>query len=274
MMRVLVTGANSFLGTAICRTLEAQGHAVTSFTRAHGNLATLAGQGVLADHARNAEVIYHLAQPNTLDVTIQTLDTLGRARKKNTCIFFTSSVAVYGVQPYGVAIQEGSPLAPISENGRIKKAAEDTLRQWDNVCIVRLPQLTGKGVYQYTPARVARLLHQNAPVYLYHQGRVALDFLDVLDAAHALARICEMGPTGVYNFGTGMPILLTDFAEALKAACHSASELIYSGEELGVNWAVLDPEKTKEQLQISFEMSLSRLIDDLVEPELKIAYQA
>ena len=54
-MRVLVTGGGGFLGQALCRTLLARGHAVTSFSRSHHPALDALGvsqlQGDLADSA-------------------------------------------------------------------------------------------------------------------------------------------------------------------------------------------------------------------------------
>lgn len=54
-MRVLITGGGGFLGQALCRTLLARGHAVTSFSRSHHPALDALGvpqlQGDLADRA-------------------------------------------------------------------------------------------------------------------------------------------------------------------------------------------------------------------------------
>ena len=73
-MKVLVTGANGFIGSALCRSLLASGFSVsglireTSDTRAIRDLADLelvrgdAADPHVAERAtRNAEIVYHVA---------------------------------------------------------------------------------------------------------------------------------------------------------------------------------------------------------------------
>jgi nucleoside-diphosphate-sugar epimerase len=72
-MRVLVTGANGFVGAALCRRLMEKGDTVRGMMRRTSDLSLLAGVGIeqvvgalddpasLANAARGVEVVYHVA---------------------------------------------------------------------------------------------------------------------------------------------------------------------------------------------------------------------
>lgn len=230
-MRVLVTGHTGFLGSEVVRELEALGHEVTGLSRScdvgiacdltdgdataealagleFGAVVHLAGigspTGCERDPARafeaNTRSVWNLLEALTGSGGLGHL-TLG------------SSAAVYGVRS-GV-LDESLPPEPSTTYGASKAAAEVLAAQygrWNEapVALARLFNLTGPGMPGTTlPGEVATRI---AAAEAAGEEAVAIevrnpdhlrDFLDVRDAARAVALVLEGGLEGPVNVCSG-----------------------------------------------------------------------
>ncbi len=185
-VRVLVTGADGFIGSSLCPALEKQGmqvrRAVRRITDAHPPLYEwVATGGIDADTdwrglLDGVEVVIHLANrahvmsetaadPLTEFRRVNTLGTLRlaeQARAQGVRRFvFISSIGVHGeITPPGAFFTEDSPCLPANDYTRSKWEVELGLQEiaaragW-NVVIVRPPLVYGPGV----PGNFLRLLH-------------------------------------------------------------------------------------------------------------------
>lgn len=134
-MRVLVTGANGFIGRHVVATLVARGHEVRAIVRPGSQPAP--GQAsdrvevVRADLAAascdqrvfdRVDSVVHLAaalrgsaseqRATTVDTTRRLLETMGRTPTRR--LVLASSFAVYDADAAGQALDESSPLLPAS----------------------------------------------------------------------------------------------------------------------------------------------------------------
>ncbi len=169
-MKVLVTGANGFVGDALCRRLAASGHEVTGLVRhppgprswmrivAAGDLEAVrdfapfvAGQEavvhlaarvhMMRESAADPEVAYRRAN---VDVT-RRLAEAGTASGVGRFVFL-SSIKVNGEATGDRAFLETDPPAPEDAYGRSKLEAERALADVAGVTILRTPLVYGPGV--------------------------------------------------------------------------------------------------------------------------------
>ncbi|MEG2567549.1 MAG: NAD-dependent epimerase/dehydratase family protein [Acinetobacter sp.] len=135
MNRVLVTGANGFIGRAVCAHLADGGHPVRALVRsAPGRLAGVEyvtgdfdDASILESALKNIDCVIHLAaRAHQLKSVGQ--DTLGAFRTVNrdaavrfaaACLasgvkrfIFISSIGVNGSQTFGTPFSESSPVRP------------------------------------------------------------------------------------------------------------------------------------------------------------------
>jgi nucleoside-diphosphate-sugar epimerase len=174
---VLVTGANGFVGRALCRTLVGHGHDVRALVR-HGD-AGLAGARtwqhpqadfaglqdawpydyapdcvvhlaarvhVMRDEAPDPDAAFHATNVDG------TLRVARAAQARGTRRFvYVSSIKAVAETDGGVPLSEASPAAPLDPYGRSKRAAEDALWRFGEetgmeVVVVRPPLVYGPQV--------------------------------------------------------------------------------------------------------------------------------
>lgn len=177
-MRILVTGANGFIGRALVHRLLAHGldgrpveqlvasdlalEAQVADPRVRGVVGSIADAGVLEQAlARPAQVVFHLASvPGgaaekdpvlgrrvNLDATLRLVDLL-RDQGHAARVVFASTVAVYG-DPLPAVVNDDTPARPALSYGAHKLAAEvmladATRRGWLQACSLRLPGVVAR----------------------------------------------------------------------------------------------------------------------------------
>ena len=175
MPTVLVTGANGFIGRALCARLAAEGWMVRAAVFPAGSpvpsgaAAALVGDiGAATDWSQalaGVEVVVHLAaRVHVMKETVA--DPLEAFRAINVAgtrqlaqsaaaagvrrLVFMSTVKVYGEATRGRPLTEDSPLAPEDDYGRSKREAEEALLQVSRATsleavVIRSPLVYGPG---------------------------------------------------------------------------------------------------------------------------------
>lgn len=137
--RLLVTGGTGFIGTALCRALLRDGHAITLLTRNPGKATDLFGLGVQTvqnfsalDPATHFDVVVNLAgepivgsrwtdarkavlHASRRDLTRSLVEWIAGAHCKPRLMISGSAIGYYGVQPLGDAcsLSEDAPAQDI-----------------------------------------------------------------------------------------------------------------------------------------------------------------
>jgi nucleoside-diphosphate-sugar epimerase len=172
-MKILVTGANGFLGTHLCQRLLTQGHTVYGLVRTPSKMSLTHANFIMVQGDLNQPLLPWINYlPTDLDACIHTA---GLVHTYNTEEFFqvntlgtkiliealkvkfsqklkfilVSSLAAAGPAKLGEIKDETDLDFPVSVYGRSKKQAEEMLRtlapkQWSS-SIVRPPMIIGPG---------------------------------------------------------------------------------------------------------------------------------
>ncbi|MEM7166228.1 MAG: NAD-dependent epimerase/dehydratase family protein [Planctomycetota bacterium] len=248
-MRVLVTGANGFVGKHLVAALSSAGHDVVATSRSGGDgsqpleLPDLARAEELLDEQR-PDAIYHLAavaevpkadkDPVTafrsnVDGTVSLLEGARRAHP-STRFFFVSSSNVYGVVPVAEQpIAECRGYAPAGVYASSKVAAECWVRSYANQLqsppvILRPFNHVGPGQSpSYALPAFARQIVEiengAEPIVRVGNLEVRRDILDVRDVTRAYVRLLQQPQLPpVLNVCAGRSYLLSELLAQLCAA--------------------------------------------------------
>lgn len=161
-MRIFVTGATGFIGSAVVQNLRAAGHEVLGLTRSEAGATALTAAGAkvqrgsledlnsLKDGAAQADGVIHLAFNHDFSRFAQNceddrrvIQTLGAALAgSNRPLVVTSGTAIASIEP-GKLAREDSPTVSSQRVPRAatEEAAAAVRAAGGNVTVVRLPQV-------------------------------------------------------------------------------------------------------------------------------------
>jgi CDP-glucose 4,6-dehydratase len=249
--RVLVTGATGFIGSWLTETLLKNGSDVSVFVKEDdplgmGGLSKLSGfrkfkgdirnKEDVKDAVKNQEIIFHLAAVTqvvyavrnpveTFDVNaVGTMNILEAIRNSNTEQFlvFASTDKVYG-EPKYLPIDENHPLLGKSPYDASKIAADrlvfsyyttydlkSSISRWSNTIGGRDSNILRAG-----PSIILPVINGKQPVIRY-TGEEVRDYMYVEDAVSAMLSLAQNQNASkgeAFNFGTGNPTKIKDFAK-------------------------------------------------------------
>ena len=146
-------------------------------------------------------------------------------------IIYTSTLSVYH-RPASLPVKETDPVDGTLPYGVTKRWAEqliESLQEYSQIVILRLPSLYGVGQGDSFIDGLAKLALRGAPLELFSRGDLIRDALHVNDSIAAIAaclkRPLEKSFT-VMNLGCGRPIRTNEYAQALIRALESKSEIV------------------------------------------------
>jgi UDP-glucose 4-epimerase len=232
-MRVLVSGAAGYIGSALVKELTRESHSVISLDNlSRGSydyllenlnedsslklhVGDVRDQERLEEVVRNSgvEAIVHLAaipglercrrDPNGAITTNVhgTYNVLESARKRDVGrVVFTSSAAVYG-DPSETPVREEHQLRPTNLYGVTKLAAEKLLDAYHqsyglDTVILRFGNVYGVGLYTYWETVIPKFVKQalnGQSLTIYGDGWQARDFIHIWDIVQAIKLVLKAG---------------------------------------------------------------------------------
>jgi GDP-4-dehydro-6-deoxy-D-mannose reductase len=261
-VRVLVTGANGFVGRHLCTALEARGHTVVAVghSRQGGDVLPLDLQDALnvrgiVDIA-SPDAVAHLAAQSfvpasfadpwyTHDVnaggTLRLLEAL-RAwcaeNGSNPRVLVAGSADVYGAQPPDAyPLVETAPLHPANPYAASKVAAEAyglaaAAAYRMDVVVTRAfnhigPGQDGRFVVASFALQLARIAAGAEPLLRVGNLETQRDFLDVRDVAGAYVALLEGGGSAgeVYNVAGGRAVAIKEILRQLVTIARVGVEI-------------------------------------------------
>lgn len=262
MSRVLVTGANGFVGKPLVRQLLAAGHEVLAVTG--GQALPPGGKGLtwlqanlldasqlrpLCEHARADELV-HLAwcakpgsywtTPENLawvSATLQLLDAFHAAGGQAAVV--AGSCAEYDWR-YGLMREDLTPLTPATPYGRSKAHCSQLVELFAD--LHGLPVAWGRIFQAYGPGEAGgRLLPSVIKALLAGEearcshGRQQRDFIHVEDVAGALLHLLHGRQRGAFNLGNGVPHALHEAVDHLAQRLGRSELLNYGAVPVGAH---------------------------------------
>ncbi len=247
--RILVTGAQGFVGQKLCAYLSAAGHTVLrTDTQLPDdaqdtqvcNITDASSVDALLEWAGDLDAVIHLAAitfvpqaqadpTRVMDVNLHGTMHLIEAMKQYTPkarLLFVSTSEVYGAPQY-LPIDEAHPVNPTNPYAISKVAADyycNYVAQAGDLDIVRMRPFNHSGPGQADHFVLSSFAHQLAamecgqqpPILQVGNLEAARDFLHVDDVVRAYALALEHGTSGeAYNLGSGKSRTIQSALDAL-----------------------------------------------------------
>lgn len=236
-MRVLVTGAEGFVGAHLCPRLASAGCGVRALSRRdHGDLARDVRWSALLEGVdavvHLANVAHRAADAATLEaVNVRATGCLARAAQDAgvTRFVYLSSAKVYGEDSGAAAYAESSPLAPRDTYGRSKLAAEQALHAayaGPGCVVLRPPLVYGPGVKANFLA-LLRAVERGVPLPLA-SIRNRRSLLYVGNLADAILACLQAPPVRArtWNLSDGPAVSTPGLVRAMAAALGRPARLL------------------------------------------------
>jgi len=248
-VKILVSGANGFIGKNLTSHLEGKGHVITRVDlRAGDCVGDIADADfVLETLARqDFDSIVHLAAMTDVRACIDdpyscyrinsfgTLNMLELAvRKRARRFIYSSSANVYGV-PVELPVEETTQLNPRTPYDHSKVLSENMVQSYGRhkalpFVILRSWKLFGE--HDAPTTAVSRFVNaclKGKPIQLYNAGRDTTDPYHIDNYCYAV-ELClekEEAVGEVFNVGTGNEVSIRHLAELVKDLANSNCELV------------------------------------------------
>ncbi|MDD3333897.1 MAG: NAD(P)-dependent oxidoreductase [Eubacteriales bacterium] len=295
-MRILVTGATSFIGVHLVRKMLHQGHEVYAVIRPNSaNLYRLPKHPALtvleislnqmetvANHVNHADAFFHLAwegarAPYRDDSALQADNYWGAvsailAAHKMHCRLFVGSGSQAEYGQCVDKVDEAAVCDPLTPYGKEKLHAYRTLMEMSNgMQLIWTRIFSVYGQYDYPTTLVMSCLRdmkQKSEIQLTACSQL-WDYLYVEDAAEALLRFLNTETeSGIYNLASGNARPLKAYVEDIRHAMNYKGDILYGAIPYGKEGSIaLTPSIAKIQKAIgwnartSFAQGIQKLID-------------
>jgi nucleoside-diphosphate-sugar epimerase len=271
--RVLVTGADGFIGAHLVQALQKEGAIVELFKG-----------DVLARESEkfyNLDYVFHLAAITDMGLAkvsadrvfevnvLGTLKLLDRIEGEAKFVY-VSTLGVYG-EPKSVPIREDAPTMPVESYAASKLAAEAAVQGFCRshnmpFAIARLFNVYGKG--QRSDFVIPRLIERitSEEKVTIQNANSTRDFIHIDDVIQGIFAVALRGQNDVYNIGTGKETSIRELATAIKRFTKRDVSLILQGDRKDgrVKRSRADVRKSKKELGWSAKINLNEGIKQIL----------
>ena len=263
--KILVTGANGFIGRYVTEELVARNYKVIGMVRKDGGIS---GQNVeylqadlncpdiasrLKGMADDIFAVLHLAadiripgdRVTLMNNIMGTYNIMAASQELGIQRgVFLSSVPVIGY-PGTNPIDESHPVAPLTLYHMSKYTGEQMTEilnyKGESWITIRIPSPIGRGMKNSFFSVILNKLLRNEPVEVFGLGTRQQSYVDVRDVARGIADAMESSYRGLVLLSGKRPISDLSLACELKNMVNSCSQIIYNQRENpddGVCWNV------------------------------------
>jgi nucleoside-diphosphate-sugar epimerase len=260
-MKILVTGANSFVGSHVAESLASQGHEVVGTFRRHNNRVQNLADNSLAEMIQldlsNADdfkqiasdfeaVVHNAGSFPWVDVEINnvvecnvlgTLNLCNWLKLQNsiTRIVTYSTLSVYG-NIIDQVLTENTPTNSHEIYGSSKLVSEHLMTQQDGYedqLIIRFPIVLGNHAHRAFIPRMVESLQTNSPVKITNPTKLYNSMTTLTAVADFTNHFLISNLTGkhIANIGAEVPMSVLQIAEFLKSCLKSESVISISKNE-------------------------------------------
>jgi nucleoside-diphosphate-sugar epimerase len=232
-MRVFVTGATGFIGSAVVGELIAAGHAVLGLARSDAGAASLVAKGAavhrgsledpdsLRGGAAAADAVIHLAFNHDFSRFVEnceadrrTIQALGAALAGTDRPLIITSGTAAAFTPGRLTTEDDAPNSPVPRVAS-EEAAAAVLAQGVHVAVMRLPQVHDPVKQGLITPLIAVAREKGVSAYV-GDGRNRWPAAHVSDVAHLYRLALEQGVAGArYNAVAEEGVPLLEIAEAI-----------------------------------------------------------
>lgn len=247
-MRVFLTGATGYIGSAVADKLQEAGHEVVGLARSDESAKMLQERGIevqrgdlkdaasVEEGARNADGVIHTAASSGPDAAeadgIAVGAILGALEGTGKPFVCTNGSLAYGDTDGRLAV-ENDPNDPpeflawrAETDGRVLGAAERGVRS----IVIRVPLVYGRGGGNF--AGLMAMARQESFSRHVGSGQNEWSAVHVDDLADLYVRALERAPDGsLYNVASGEPVSMRAIAEAISRAVGSGEAREWPVEE-------------------------------------------
>ena len=227
MHKLLITGANGFIGKKLCQQLPAENYAITTLTHQQGEITHTATWQSLPPN----DVVIHLASktfvPDSWNNpgafietnTMGTLQALEYCRKQGAAMIYISSY-LYG-NPSALPIPETAPLFTPNPYAFSKKTAEDYCKFYHECFQVPVTILRPFNIYgeeQHASFLIPMLIEQALQQTEFRVKDLLpkRDYLYISDFINALIACIPLRGFHLFNIGSGISYSVAEIISLLQ----------------------------------------------------------
>ena len=230
-MRVYLTGATGYIGSAVAEALQKAGHSVTGLARTPEKARQLEARGIravegdllkadtIAEPARISDGVIHTA--NTNDASAPQADAaavralLQNLADTNKPFVYTSGVWVLGSTGDKIATEETvvNPTPLVAHRAAIEQEVLAAKNRGVRTIVIRPALVYGHG--GSLPAMLTKSARETGAARFVGDGRNRWPFVDIEDLAALYVLALEKAPAGsLYNAAHGPAYRVAEVAEA------------------------------------------------------------